>query len=384
MKKILAIPVIVFLLLISMLTGCSAEIDTSPEYNPETDYNVSYENYSLEQRITETEDGFYYTSDHIRFFIDKTTMKSVALCNKPNCTHTFEDMEMCGGYIGGILAPECLYSYQGKLYGFAEEHTADKTKIFLCEIEKDGTSYKKIWEMKWNGRGSERFQQGLLHRGVYYFYTISDPTPEQRTFSVYAYDLQTKKCKRIYDDPNHNAYALTAIGNFLYWEYSGEITENGQILEDPIVMQYEISSGKISKIKNGLRCFAGGDKVFFEEWDPELLCRRLNYMNRDGTGYTETDVLLQGPSHADDRYIYSFDYRDNSTVDVLDINTLTLVAELDVSKVSKEYNATFLLPGSEDIIFLYRFYAELDPIFYAYKSDIGTPDFQWYKIERVN
>jgi hypothetical protein len=71
-------------------------------------------------------------------------------------------------------------------------------------------------------------------------------------------------------------------------------------------------------------------------------------------------------------------------VDVLDINTLTLVAELDVSKVSKEYNATFLLPGSEDIIFLYKFYAELDPIFYAYKSAIGTPDFQWYEVEKVN
>ena len=33
-------------------------------------------------------------------------MKSIALCNKPDCSHTFEDYEICGGYIGGIHAPE--------------------------------------------------------------------------------------------------------------------------------------------------------------------------------------------------------------------------------------------------------------------------------------
>ena len=155
---------IFFLLLVMIIhcCGCAKRtIDTSPEFNPDTDYNTNYDQFGYGSQFVETDDGYYYlTSARFLRFIDKKTMKDIALCNKPECSHELGDEDICNAYLG-VMAPAELYYYKGKLYGFTDRSSAEEigdSGKYLCEISKDGSWTKNVWELKWKSgsRGALR------------------------------------------------------------------------------------------------------------------------------------------------------------------------------------------------------------------------------------
>ena len=378
MKK-KSVVVCFFLVLSFMFTffGCTHKnVDTSPEYNPETDYNIWYEQFGYGTRFIETEDGFYYlTREKFLRFIDKNTMKEIALCNKPNCSHWRGDENKCNSYMGA-MAPEELYYYKGKLYGFTDRSSADElgfSGICLSEISKDGSSIKKIWELQWKGGSSGYFQSGALHRGIYYFYTNTE-----NSISIYAYDMETKKCKCIYDDPDRMGTQLKAIGDYLYWRFP-----KSSCPDDYSVMRYEISTGKIDEFDGFTAMIAGGERVYFRRFDEEK-GSLISYTGRDGKNIVNTDISLEGVLSSGDDFFFGMvsEGEKANTILVYDSETMELVDELDISSLLQITHLDYVLSGNDELFFVTNI--ERTHIFYAYKSTIGTPDFQWHQVEKVN
>lgn len=361
--------------LVVLFSGCNKQnIDTSPEYNSATDYPMAYDESGCSTHFIETAKGYYYTTlESFLYFIDKTTMQAIAVCNKPECDHSIENFKECGAFLG-VYAPDEIYYNNGKLYGFKhnqEYGVMGFEDVYFCEMAEDGTVTKKLWELQWDGELPGDYQYGIFHRGVLYFYTTSP----NREFSIYAYDVESKKCKCIYMNKGTSGTHLKAIGNYLYWWMIED-----DILSSPM-MQYEISTGKIKTIENIQICFAGGDYVFFQGYDKEKQCALLSYSDRDGSGFTKTDIFLKARLHADDTHIYGCE-RETGTIYVYDIATMEEIATLDFSELYAQYKTDVLLPGYGDKIFLMD--DQRYNIFYAYKSTIGTDEFQWYQVEKVN
>lgn len=363
-------------MLMTFLTGCTPkrEFDTSPEFNLETDYNTNYDQFGYSSQFAETEDGYYYlTREKFLRFIDKETMKEIALCNKPDCSHWRGDEEKCNSYMGA-MAPAELFYYKGKLYGFTDRSSADElgfTGVGLCEIAKDGSSIKKVWEVDWKGKSSGQFQSGILHRGVYYFYTNND-----KDISIYAYDLETKKCKCIFDEPNRDGTSLFAAGDFLYWRYvDGE-------LSDHAVVRYQISTGEVKIFEGYFHAVVGGDRIYFRRWE-EKTDSLISYTGRDGKNMVNTDVPLEGRLHGGKEYLFGIiESGGKNTITVYDTETMRLVDELDITNLCEGVRFDYVLSGNDEVFFVTNI--ERGHIFYAYKSAIGTPDFQWYEVEKVN
>lgn len=372
-------PLLLCVVLCGTFVGCrkTRVHDTSPEFNPETDYNTYYDNYGLGSQFVETEDGYYYTAGLFLRFIDKKSMQSIPLCNKVECSHTMEDSQICSAFRGGIHAKEELFVYKGKLYGFVDDSAVDSVGlagVYLCELSKDGTSQKKIWEMDWKGGSPGNYISGVLHRGVFYFHIMWD-----HSISVFGYDMESKKCTLLYDNPDISGCYLTAVGDFLYWR---EIEVIDDYTEKYTYKRYQISTGEVTGIEKPTHCFATKDKMFFEWYDEEVGKRRIITTDRDGTNYQETDALIDGVGHADDKYLYGHPYwgADFTTVNVYDINTFELVAQLETPEVPEgELLICNLIPTSGDVMFLYDYSRE--NVYYGYKSEITTGNFQWHKVE---
>ena len=365
-----------FILFTILFSGCNQrKHDTSPEYNAETDYPMAYGESGSSTHFVETEKGYYYTtSDGFLYFVDKSTMQAIAVCNRPQCVHSIEKFEECGAFLG-LYAPDEIYYNNGKLYGFKhnqEYGVIGFEDVYFCEMAEDGTVTKKLWELQWDGGLPGDYQYGVFHRGVLYFYTTS-PNSD---FSIHAYDVESKKSKCIYMNEGGSGTHLKAVGNYLYWW----MPKNDDILFSP-TMRYEISTGKIDTIENIQKCFAGGDRVYFQGWDEEKQCALLSYSNRDGSGFTKTDIFLKARLHADDTYIYGCE-RETGTIYVYDVATMEEIATLDFSELFTQYKTDVLLPGYGDKLFLMD--TRREHLYYAYKSAIGTDDFQWHQVEKVN
>ena len=97
----------------------------------------------------------------------------------------------------------------------------------------------------------------------------------------------------------------------------------------------------------------------------------------------ETDISMEGRLHCGDEYIYGLvESEEKNTVTIYDTETMELVDEVDISELSKEVRMDYVLSGSKEVFFVTNI--ERTHIFYAYKSTIGTPDFQWFEVEKVN
>ena len=380
-----------------LFSGCEEEIlsNASPEYIKETDFNDTMKYRDGSSHMVETEDGYYYhhMMDSTLRFIDKKTMKEIVLCGKPECTHKDEDQFSCQAYLDN-MGMDGLFFYQNKLYACIAESkvsgiTVDR-RLYLTEISKDGSSRKKVLEITWDeDRYPGGLQMGFLHRGKFYF-TLCLLDNGSNYFSIHSIDLKTKKATCIYEIRQKDIFAstVTAIGDSLYW------------WEEETYMQvkyyrYELSTKTLTELDGNLQgIYAGKDKVFFQQWHEDTQIPTWSYMNRDGTGFQHTEVELQGTPTTDHHYIYQFpiDGSDDNDIDVLDVETMEIVEKIDISSVKNAESVkalnenrcvcNILYPTSGEKIFLAAPFFEV--IFYGEKSAIGTPDFQWYEVEKAN
>ena len=391
MKKTIAILFVVLLLL--GVTACqkASSPDTSPEYNFETDFNMAYYDAGSTSFI-ETEKGYYYVKDFFLRFIDKETMKDIAVCNRPDCPHGegvdfVSDLVKCGAYLG-LSAPEELFYYKGDIYGFICQDNSETVGIesrCLVKISEDGTARKTVWDMKWEAvNKGEQLYKGFLHRGNYYFYTNLAPSSEKRCFSIYAYDLESKKTRLVYSKEGEDGSNLLAIGSFLYWFYPASGNEHGEIIGPDRIMQLEISTGEVSEFIGKMSVYPAGDHIYFEEWNDEALIRQMYRMNRDGTEFTKLDFEVEGIGFGDDKYIYGLGLvlKEDSSIHVYDLSSYKEMTQIALPEGIKDPHIKWMMPGNADILFVTDLAKNY--FFYAYKSAIGTPDFQWHQVEKIN
>ena len=373
MKKVVAILfAVLFLLGVTACQKASAP-NTSPDFNAKTDYNVSYAFLEYTTSMIETEDGYYYvTHDHYLRFIDKLTMKDIVLCSKPECTHTENDQDICTAYLG-VFSPNQLFYYNQEIYCFVYDETQASLgfhDVYLSRISKDGSSCEKVWEIQWKGH-SGYFQTGVLHRGVYYFYVS-----QENDMTVYAYDLKKDRCDKIYSSDRFGSN-LTPIGNYVYWRHLDPNTLKSQMI------QYEISTEKIKTIDGPWKVTLCGDALLFEEYKKEEKRRIFSIGQRTSSDLAKIELFVDGGISGDGRYLYSFpSTEDDFSIEVLDVTTYQEISRLEIKEQLELFGVYRLLPGSGEKLFLVNIHGE--PIFYAYKSAIGTPDFQWFEVEKVN
>ena len=93
---------------------------------------------------------------------------------------------------------------------------------------------------------------------------------------------------------------------------------------------------------------------------------------------------MDGIGYADDQYIYArgLSSKDDTSVHVYDAETFEEVATLEITEKMKELYVDRLFPGNDEVLFMTNY--TKDAFFYSYKSAIGTPDFQWFEVEKVN
>ena len=134
--------------LLPALSGCSSsEYDSLPDtYNAETDYPQTFYRSSAGPFITPSDSGYYFIAGSFIYYMDKTDMKPIVLCGRPECKHDKEtDPEkiwQCNGYLSGA---SFIQLYEGNIYT-AGNDIADPTmhSTALYQISLDGKSRKKM------------------------------------------------------------------------------------------------------------------------------------------------------------------------------------------------------------------------------------------------
>ena len=222
-----AIPAILLAALFAFSSGCTGERDYGTEYNPETDFQYSYDNQNAYQTMVQSDGkGQYLAKNGYIYYYSNETNKLTPLCNKPNCLHDIEsDMNRqndCNAFIG--RQNEFIQYYEGNVYCFAEDLVEKEKHSCLYRISRDGSRRDKIFtaseEMNVN------VTAWLIHRGRLYYGLESYTNPNSRNVK-YNYSLKSvalssrmsdKDAVAIYEtDKNTSASGLGAIKAYQHY-----------------------------------------------------------------------------------------------------------------------------------------------------------------------
>ena len=378
MKRLLCFVVI---LLSVTLVACKKEvlINYDNEYHFETD--CQYYNcfggglYSL----AESEDGYYYIRNGYVHFIDKKTMADTPLCGKPNCLHdsvkleTQEEQEQCNAFVG-ISVLQTIRYYEGKLYTISRGLNSNSEFYSgLIEISLDGTSRKEIWDFSREDghRGDDTPMYYTIHRGVFYY--IADGLSEKKD-TLFAYDLTKKKAKVIYEG---DVDVLRAIGKYLYFREVDDGREH--------TIRYDLSTGETLCMEDCGEVIPVQDELLvytFLAKDDEYQ-HIFEVQTKDGEPIRAYDLSVEGKYkvlQTDGTYLFvteNIGFGDN-TIRVYDYKTTEKIATLEIPEVQDMF-LSCTLDGK-----LILFDMRVTDFYYCNISDIGTPDFQWYEVEKIN
>ena len=180
------------LLLTAGCVGCSAE-------KTDTQENADYlrcNQTSLFGNMAETEDGFFYLCGSILYYADKKDMNNwVAVCNKPNCSHTSDE---CNAWVNYEIAQK-----DGKLYTVYLEDG----EIHVYEIPADGSGKQDVYTIpRENNNHIESFR-GTINQNqlVVYYQEMTDD------------GMFEKKLVRLDGETPHTLFTKTVD------EYAGEL-----------------------------------------------------------------------------------------------------------------------------------------------------------------
>ena len=372
MKKGFLVSVILSVLL---LTSCSPgkKILTGANYYPEQDQNVSMMNIHGNM-VAETETGFYYTEyfDRRLRYIEKQSMENIVLCGKPNCHHT--DHATCNAFIEQSVDKN-LYYYQGENYYVESVEKEDEVGSIrvLSKTSLDGTRRQRLWEITWD---TDLIPDGAIqcftfHRGKFY-YVVMGTEPLRLLLT---YDVQTKKVEEIYRTEEY-IYELKGIGDHMYW-YQLNHKE-----DFPTITRYHTLTKEMDEPwEKGICVTANTKNIFALQVNETQTSKKVVIADRNGENSRDTGVETMGTIAVDETYIYTY-YNEsrgrNPLVEIYRIDTGEKVQSTEFPVDEK----CSLMPSSGDQVLLY---AEPGTVsHYFLKSAIGTPDFQWYEVEKVN
>ena len=146
--------------------------------------------------VVEGSNGYYFMEEDFLYFTDKSTMKTVALCNKPNCLHQAETdpqkISECNAYIPAF-GNSYLSWWDGSLYAVVTRNQDGEYlgKEALMRISSDGTQREYICEL------STEPSCATVHRGKFYYgsYTYSIEEGIEADYQVKCIDLTQKGAK---------------------------------------------------------------------------------------------------------------------------------------------------------------------------------------------
>jgi hypothetical protein len=302
-----------------LFSGCSQ----SSAGNPENTVNVDahFDAFSDQLNFAKSlgsfpsmvasESGYYFIGGHsllkYLFYIDKATMSTVVLCNKPDCLHMNETdrqkREYCNAYLGKDHTRNIgdLLLYGSNLYYFRIKSDIGTAQYLLTQASLDNTQQKDIFEFK------QYPQYIIMHRGYLYYSTSDNGTvagKEDSTVSksgIYRVPMDDlkKKPELIYE--NNAVYAQ--IGGLLGYQDSVYFICDGykdSKMENQIkdLMRYNIDSGNASKIAdNSGRSAVCANKLVYSIDDEHLAVCDLDGSNK------KTLDSINGFPYCDDKYI---------------------------------------------------------------------------------
>ncbi|MCR5637009.1 MAG: hypothetical protein K6F76_07530 [Clostridiales bacterium] len=147
---------------------------------------------SSSSNIAASENGYYFTdmNFHYLYYFDKTSKRTVPVCNMPNCTH---DDENCNAYIDDIRHHPGLWYFDGHIYLVGKKDGV----MGLYRINKDGTDHTRSCDFA--SIGPQSTLTLTVHRGYAYF-SVEEQDENDKIFRVKLDD--NSKPEVVYETPN--------------------------------------------------------------------------------------------------------------------------------------------------------------------------------------
>ena len=227
---------IIFCLVLSIsllfLEGCQLRNPLSNQFS--SDYLPGYD-YQMNMDMStgsglvmaQAADGYYLTNGSHLYYMDKTKLEPVILCNRPNCLHELAEESQkneCSAYYQyGI---ERIYYYDEALYLPISVERDGRIVYCLRKLAKDGTFLEDIYTFP-------GFPQSFcIHRG-YAYYAYADYGENKQSqggdvasaYRVMQISLQDKSERLIYtnDLAHPGIFWISAKGKNLYFYNNGYV-----------------------------------------------------------------------------------------------------------------------------------------------------------------
>ena len=379
-------------------TSCKVEEnDENPSYNFETDCQYYHITAIGSYHIAESPECYYYISEkgYLRA-VEKATMKDFILCNKPECLHDKLETEYesekygCNAYVS-ISGNGCLNYYNGHLYGLFKHYSPDigvSSSFVLTRFSLDGTKRKDIWTMDWEDENIKGYPlSSTIHRGKFYFILQDVQSSGEIKSYVFCYDLKTGKNRLLYYEDGH-AMNLKILGNTMYLR-----VERDYLL--PELIEYDLVTGDYTLREDccSVHPFQGKRLYYDTATDGTTIFHTLSFRNPDGSEEETFDTvdLNDVPKycktlHFYENYLFVRDGAYGEEIRVYDTETGEKISSLAFPEKCSSWGHSFFSCSSDGKIFLYTTFDKSFkyPIFYCSINEIGTPDFQWHEVEKVN
>lgn len=270
MKRKLTQVLLACILLLNCM-GCSKKTDYGTEYNPETDYQHSYECIvpSLRDIQSDGKGQYIYKNNYI-YYHDMENDTFLPLCNKANCLHD-KETDNQRRYECNAYASERAYDY-GEVVNLSRKIQYYDGYVYyaransLYRVSKDGSKRDIIFTLK----EELPITSWILHRGVFYYETQPYFYGENEETDVYSKNIlrslplsdrmMEKDAKTIFEsDEEHDtkntagtiiaykdvvAYTIVSTSKGFKWETVEEWLE--EIHQNTYL--YHVKSGEIKEI----------------------------------------------------------------------------------------------------------------------------------------
>lgn len=251
MKKIIIF--FVFFICLSVFTGCQSEDEQLEDtYILGNDYQYMYVSPMEGQEVAESPDGYYFMVGNFLYYMDKTALQPVVLCNKPNCLHEEETdpskIWKCNAYFIRD-SRKYLTWYDGYVYIHAEmDQEANRLGNGggMMRISPDGITREIVCSF------SEDPFCVAIHRGKIYYATGSYDNSLNTSYNIYSLDLArpTEKESLLYKgDKNKGSFqSIDCYGNHLYFRELYEKDEQWKTS----YLHFDLLTKKFTDMENDL------------------------------------------------------------------------------------------------------------------------------------
>ncbi len=312
---------------------------TLDSFNIETDDQVFFDVYHA---MTSCKEGYYFTKDEFLYFIDKDTLQTVPLCNKPDCEHNIECPD-CNAYlpVEQYLTYFGLYYYNSNIYILGTDGELNSKSLYLYEISKDGKERNKKCKIVDFGSSVDDMKiQFIVHKGIGYISYGTDKKAELFSFNIDDKDGNLIKLDEI-QGIGAEIYRLQGCDNGISYQY-GCFTDNEcNNFEGGI--RVIIDNEKKTIVDNAIKTYIIAEgKVYYETTSGT----KINDLSSGKT----TDFKSKGNANSiiyDGRYFYLYD-------NMLDNNYKVYVYDKNqnlINTINTSENCFELLFGDKDYFF---------------------------------